>query len=174
MLDVLIKSLTQDAPTAILLLALCVAALALWIVSLTRKQKKYELRWRALLSDSRGESLENLLYDHLTQREKVGRRLDAIESRLDNIDELMLSSKRFVGLVRYDAFPDVAGSQSFALAVYDDKGDGAVLSSIVGRNTCRVYCKPLVGGRSERDLSQEEQRAIRAGRDGGMRAIVSP
>jgi hypothetical protein len=62
--------------------------------------------------------------------------------------------------VRYDAFEDVGGAQSFALALYDDQGNGAVMNGIVGRTDCRVYCKPLVAGRSPHNLSQEESRAI--------------
>jgi hypothetical protein len=55
---------------------------------------------------------------------------------------------------------DVGGQQSFALAIYDDRGDGTVLSSIIGRADCRVFAKPIAGGKSERALSNEEQQAI--------------
>lgn len=85
----------------------------------------------------------------------------------------MTGAKRHVGLVKYDAFEDVGGSQSFALALYDDKGDGALITSLVGRSDCRVYCKPLIGGKSERSLSQEEQRAIREAVQTGPKSIVS-
>lgn len=98
---------------------------------------------------------------------EVSRRVESLESRME-------VSKRHMGLVRYDAFEDVGGNQSFALALYDDDGNGAVLSSIIGRSEARVYCKPLVNGRSERSLSQEEQRAIREAKTAGPRTIVSP
>jgi hypothetical protein len=78
-----------------------------------------------------------------------------------------------LGLVRYDAFEDVGGSQSFALAIYDENGDGAILTSIVGRADCRVYAKPLVKMQSERKLSQEEQRAINDARSDAPKSITS-
>jgi hypothetical protein len=136
--------------------------------------RRIESKWRDLLRDSRGESLQTLLYDHLRERIQVQSQMDAIAARVQTLEELMQGAVRYVGLVRYDAFPDVAGSQSFSLAVYDERGDGAILTSIVGRNSCRVYSKPLVSGRSERDLSQEEQRAIRSARETGVRPILSP
>lgn len=92
---------------------------------------------------------------------------------MDRLERALGESKRHVGLVRYDAFEDVGGSQSFALAIYDDEGNGAIVNSIIGRAECRVYCKPLLNGRSERDLSQEEQRAIREARASGPRSFVS-
>ncbi len=131
-------------------------------------------RWKDLLQGSRGDNLETLLYDHLRERLLLEEQVRSLKDRADRLEELQKSSKRFVGLVRYDAFEDVGGSQSFALAVYDDQGNGAVITSIVGRSDCRVYCKPLVNGRSERDLSQEEQRAIREARSDAPRTFVSP
>ena len=43
---------------------------------------------------------------------------------------------------------------------YDDNGDGVVLSSIIGRAEGRVYGKPLMAGKSDRNLTNEEQQAI--------------
>jgi hypothetical protein len=100
--------------------------------------------------------------------------LRLLQKRVEDLEDRMTRAKSQLGLVRYDAFDDVGGAQSFALALYDDRGDGMVLSGIVGRMDSRVYCKPLVNGRSERDLSQEEQRAIREARSVAPKSIVSP
>ncbi len=75
---------------------------------------------------------------------------DETVARVDMLEEKMDGSKRHLGIVRYDAFDDVGGAQSFALALYDDRGDGVVVSSLVGRADCRVYGKPLRSGRSTR------------------------
>jgi hypothetical protein len=73
---------------------------------------------------------------------------------------MIATAKRHCGIVRFDAFEDVGGEQSFSLALYDDRGDGAVLSSIVGRREHRVFGKPLTKGTSPYGLSAEETRAI--------------
>ena len=51
---------------------------------------------------------------------------------------------RHVAVVRYDAFADMGGRLSFSAALYDDSGDGFVLSSINGRSETRTYAKALV------------------------------
>jgi len=117
-------------------------------------------QWSEVLRGSRGESLEKLLHETLRENGALRERLDRAEARLTEIEKHGEKSKRHLGLVRYDAFEDVGGNQSFALALYDDNGDGAILNGLIGRADCRIYCKPLAGGRSDRNLSQEERRAI--------------
>jgi len=72
---------------------------------------------------------------------------------------------RHVGVVRYDAFGDMGGRLSFSAALYDDDGDGLVISSINGRSETRTYAKPLIDLRSEHRLSPEEEQAISAARE---------
>jgi hypothetical protein len=76
---------------------------------------------------------------------------------------------RHVGVVRYDAFGDMGGRLSFSAALYDDNGNGLVISSINGRSETRTYAKPLVDLRSDHALSPEEEDAIRQAR-GQLRA----
>ena len=68
---------------------------------------------------------------------------------------------RHVAVVRYDAFGDMGGRLSFSAALYDDRGNGVVISSINGRSETRTYAKALVDLRSEHTLSPEEKDAIR-------------
>lgn len=66
-----------------------------------------------------------------------------------------------IGLVRFDAFDDTGGAQSFALALLDDDGDGVVLSSLHSRPTTRLYVKAIRRGVADAPLSGEEERALR-------------
>lgn len=66
-----------------------------------------------------------------------------------------------VGLVRFDAFGDIGGGLSFALAILNEKGDGLVVSTINGRTDSRSYAKVVKGGEQvSHSLSSEEQGAI--------------
>lgn len=173
-MDVLLKSLTQHSAHVLLILTGAVLVLSFLLIRISLRHARYQSKWKDLLQGSDGESLETLLHSQLRDRVRIEHAIADIETRLSKLDQALAVSKRHLGLVRYDAFDDVGGNQSFALAVYDDSGNGAVMTSIVGRSECRVYCKPLVNGRSERDLSQEEQRAIREARASGPKPILSP
>jgi hypothetical protein len=65
-----------------------------------------------------------------------------------------------IGMVRFDAFEDAGGAQSFALALIDDDGDGIVLTSLHSRSATRLYLKGVRRGVSDLPLSAEEMRAL--------------
>lgn len=65
-----------------------------------------------------------------------------------------------IGLVRFDAFEDTGGAQSFALALVDDHGDGVVLTSLHARAATRVYIKSIRRGVADTPLSREEEAAL--------------
>jgi hypothetical protein len=71
---------------------------------------------------------------------------------------------KHLAVVRYDAFGDTGGHLSWSLALLDDHGDGAVLTSIHGRNEARAYAKSITGWRSDQQLSPEEDEAVRHAR----------
>lgn len=173
-MDVLFKSLTQVAGPALAVLAVLLVLQFLWLARTASRQRAMASRWSNLMQGVRGENLEDLLEKHLRERAGMQAELQELRYRIESLEGRMRSAKRHMGLVRYDAFEEVGGSQSFALALFDDQGDGAVLNGIVGRSDCRVYCKPLISGRSERSLSQEEQRAIREATNDAPKSIVSP
>jgi hypothetical protein len=172
-MEILLRSLTQYSGQILLLLCVFNAGLAVAYFRRARNQDRVNAALKEILRDSSGENLESLLQRHLYEREQIQRELRSLSERAQSLETELAVSKRHVGMVRYDAFEDVGGSQSFALAIYDDGGNGAILNGVVGRADARVYCKPLVNGRSERNLSQEEQRAIREARDSGPKSIIS-
>lgn len=90
--------------------------------------------------------------------EKAARALHGTDKRQE---ALIGSTVRHVGLLRYDAFEDVGGRLSFSCALLNDHGDGAVITSINGRQETRVYAKSVTQGTSSYNLSTEEQEAIR-------------
>jgi hypothetical protein len=65
-----------------------------------------------------------------------------------------------LGLVRFDAFEDAGGAQSFALVLLDDDADGIVLTSLHSRQSTRLYIKGVRRGVADSPLSVEEVRAM--------------
>ena len=75
-------------------------------------------------------------------------------------DGRALASARWSALITFP-FSDTGGDQSFAIAMLDSLGNGVVLSSLHSRTDTRVFAKPVQGGRSKFQLSDEEQDAIK-------------
>jgi hypothetical protein len=99
------------------------------------------------------------------------RRLELLERRLPQRAAPVAGpapprSIQQLGLVRYQAYPDVGGDHSFALALLDAQGEGVVVNSLYHRDRCRVYAKPVSAWLSPITLTEEEAEAIRRARDG--------
>ena len=98
-------------------------------------------------------------FDALHDRvEEVAARL---EERMGGAEARLDGAIAHRALVRYDAYGELSGRQSTSLALLDTAGDGVVLSCITHRDTARLYCKSVRGGRGEHELSPEEDEAIR-------------
>jgi hypothetical protein len=72
----------------------------------------------------------------------VDERMSAAEERLDG-------AIAYRALVRYDAYGELSGHQSTSLALLDAHCNGVVLSSILHRDTARMYCKKVYAGAGE-------------------------
>lgn len=173
-METVAKSISQHAPTLIAVLTVGVVVLALALFRVASRMKAMQAKWDAVLKESSGRNLEAILEEHFRERRELMKETDETRGRVDVLEEKMEGSKRHLGIVRYDAFEEVGGAQSFAFALYDDRGDGVILTSLVGRADCRVYGKPLTRGRSERTLSQEEQRAIDEAQRSSPRPFIAP
>jgi len=76
------------------------------------------------------------------------------------IDDALAHVVQGVGLVRFRAFQDTGGDQSFALALADGEGNGIVISTLYGRGQTRVFAKPVQGWLSPKPLGEEEEQAL--------------
>ena len=65
------------------------------------------------------------------------------------------------GIVKYDAFSDVGGRMSFALAMLDMNNTGFVINAIHSKEGCYTYIKEIVKGESYIQLGDEEKEALR-------------
>jgi hypothetical protein len=149
------------SPDATLWLLGAVAVLLIWNLWLTVRWRALQRRWRALMTGSESTSLERLLYETLRRVSLMDEMLKAHGNHLQQLQSQTDRCLQHVGIQRYDAFPDMGGQQSFAIALLNRHGDGIVLSGIHSRQEMRVYAKPLQAGRSTIGLSDEEQLAIR-------------
>jgi hypothetical protein len=74
------------------------------------------------------------------------------------------SSLAGVGIVRFDAYHDLGGRQSTAVAFLNHLGDGVVITTVVSRDFARMYVKLLKGGDSDIPLAPEEIEAVEQAR----------
>lgn len=85
----------------------------------------------------------------------------SLDERIGTAEERLDGAIAYRALVRYDAYGELSGHQSTTVALLDSRRNGIVLSNIAHRQTARLYCKQVVGGEGELELSPEEAEAVR-------------
>ena len=97
-----------------------------------------------------------------------------MSDRITACDRKFNLSLSKTGIVNFDAFDDVFGKQSFALAILDQYNTGFVITSLYGTNSSNTYVREIKDGKSAIPLLEEEQEAVtkamtgRMNSDGGL------
>lgn len=158
--QLLAENLTLAFGLLMALVAILIVVMLLQAARLRRAVRGY----RDLVRDDRlgGGSLHELLAAHADQIAKAGTRMTEMEELHEILIRRTERSVQHVGLVRFNPFEDTGSDQSFAIALLDAQHDGVVISSLHGRETTRVFAKPVAAGMSVHQLSNEEASAIRS------------
>lgn len=72
-----------------------------------------------------------------------------------------------IGVVRFDAYQDLGGRQSAAVAFLNSLGNGVVITTVVSRDFARMYVKLLKDGVPDIPLAPEETEAVDQARGAG-------
>lgn len=141
-----------------------IALLSALVVILVLHSLFLHLRMRRFISGANGVSLEGTVMD-------IKKRVGALEKNARETHGALLDlntrverSVQGVSVERFDPFQGAGGQQSFAVAFLNEHGDGAVVSGLHVRDGVRVYAKEVKKFTSERELSEEEVRAIKKAR----------
>ena len=126
-------------------------------MKLTRFLKRYRIfmRGKDAVSLEKAFAQKFLEVDRLMEMSKIQ------ANEISKLKEVLSRTTNKIGIVKYDAFPDVGGKLSFALAMLDESNSGFVLNAIHSREGCYTYVKEIVKGESYIVLGQEEKEALR-------------
>jgi hypothetical protein len=87
-------------------------------------------------------------------------RVDGLARGVEELYDKSRGFFQYAGLVRYDAFADIGGQQSYSLCLLDGSKDGFLVTYLTGRNSTRSYAVDIKGGVPSRKLGDEENRAM--------------
>lgn len=124
-----------------------------WIVML-------EIRLKKLFKGNKPKSLENLLIDINSGFNELNNSRKEIEEYLQKVEGRLKRTVQNVKMIRFNPFNDSGSNQSFAIALLDESGNGAVITGLYSREKLNVYAKPINNYQSEYKLTSEEKEVI--------------
>lgn len=151
-----------------------VIALFFWVVLLNNRLERQTRMVRQFFQGPSGEDMEGLLRRSMEVAEQSASSCENWAVQLAGMEERLRGSLQYFAVVRYDAFEDVTGQQSFSLAILDGNDNGVVVSAIFGRSSSRTFGKMITGGQAEQPLSHEEQEALLQALERKVERMQSP
>ncbi|MBE6024280.1 MAG: DUF4446 family protein [Cellulosilyticum sp.] len=134
----------------ILLILVCVN-----ISNLRKLKNRYEK-----FMDKEDINLEELLVQYTKKLNVLLQNEKEMQTSIEHMEKVVKDCVQKVGVVRYQAIPNMGADLSYTVALLDEKNDGVVFNGIYGRDGCYTYAKPIKDGKSTYNLSEEEEEAI--------------
>lgn len=142
------------------LLAVMLVLIVLYIVCLFRI-KKLQKAYNHFMSGKDMKSMEDVLWRQFDRIEILEESDKDKRRELNDLQITMQNAYQKSGLVKYDAFREMSGKLSYALALLDQNDNGVIVTSMYSREGCFSYAKEVIMGESSINLSEEEKEALK-------------
>ena len=115
---------------------------------------------KILFRGKKAENLEDAFLAQVQKNKDQDRELKELSGRVKDLERISQKTFQKIGIVRFNSFPGMGGNQSFAIALLDSQNSGFVLSSLLVKESNRVFAKSVKNGQPEYSLSNEEKEAL--------------
>ncbi len=157
----ILNRLGFDPGWLMIILLIIMVFVLLYLASVSMKMSRFMNRYRLFMKGKDGLSLEKALENEFIEVERIAEQNKNQAAEINHIREMIEHTPMKTGIVKYDAFPDVGGRMSFALAMLDVNNTGFVINAIHSKEGCYTYVKEIVKGESYIALGDEEKEALR-------------
>lgn len=171
-MSMIFDSLGIDPGIIIIVLLLLVIILLVQSVSANMRLSRLERKYKMFMKGSDAQSLEKTFVRKFAQIDRLYEAKEDHEHSIEYIKKRLDISYSKYGVEKYDAFDDVGGKLSFALAMLDKENNGLILNAVHSRDNCFLYLKEIVKGESYVMLSQEEVEALRKAVNYGIEELT--
>ena len=116
--------------------------------------------YNSFMKGKDGKTLEESMKDKFAEVDTV---LKVTKQNRQDIKEMSRILKRNFhkyGIVKYDAFNEMGGKLSFAIAMLDGNNSGWIINAMHSREGCYTYIKEIIKGESYIELAEEEAEAL--------------
>ena len=149
-----------DAGIVLIIVILIQLVLIFFLVKQSMKLARLTNKYKMFMRGKDAISLEKAFEKKF---EEVDAMTEAVKYQADEIYKLKEIQKMTLNktaIVKYDAFKDVGGKLSFALALLDNRNNGFLINAMHSREGCYTYVKEIINGESYINLGEEEKKAL--------------
>ena len=156
----ILAKLGFDPAYIFLFLIVLIVVLFVLYVNLSLKYDRLKSSYTAFMKGKNGKNLEESILDRFSEVDTLAKITKQNRQEVKECGRKFNNTLQKVGIVKYDAFNEMGGKLSFAIAMLDGKNNGYIMNAMHSREGCYTYMKEIVGGESYVELSEEEAEAL--------------
>ena len=141
-------------------LIMLVVVLFVLLISVNMKYSRMKSNYASFMRGKDGKNLEDSILDKFSELDAIA---NLAKKNRQEVKDIIRKTEKYYqkqGIVKYDAFHEMGGNLSFALAILDAKDNGWIINAMHSREGCYTYIKEIVKAESFIELSDEEAEAL--------------
>ena len=157
----ILAKLGIDPAFIFLFLLVLIVVLFVLYVNVSLKYDRLKNSYNSFMKGKDGKNLEESIFAKFSEIDTLAK---ITKQNKADVKAMYRMSERCIqkcGIVKYDAFNEMGGKLSFALALLDNNNNGWLMNAMHSREGCFTYVKEIVKGESYIVLGQEEKEALR-------------
>lgn len=141
---------------------LLILVIFLFILTINNRSKLKRLtqNYTNFMRGKDAESMEEVILKKFEEIDELKEKGEKRQQKIEELSEKLRSAYQKIGIVKYDAFQEMGGKLSFAIAVLNEENNGYIMNSMHSQEGCYTYIKEIIKGESFITLGEEEKQAL--------------
>ena len=157
----ILNGLIIDPGIIMILMMVMIVILLVLQIKNSFKLNRFMMKYKSFMKGKDGVSLEKTILHNMSDIDMLIESSKNHMEQIRQLQEIQSHTLNKTAIVKYDAFKEMGGKLSFALAMLDQENSGFVINAIHSREGCYTYIKEIVKGESYIVLGEEEKEALR-------------
>ena len=160
MLEYVYQPTGIDAAYILIGMAAVLLILLILIIVALCKLKKLNRKFDRFMRGKDAESLEDTILSCIEKNEQIDQMNQLLREDIIGLRKNQRITYQKMGMVKYNAFREMSGDLSYALALLDQEENGFIINSVYAKEGGYSYIKEIIKGESSILLSEEEKAAL--------------
>ncbi len=145
-----------------LLIVMLVLIIAGWVIALLAlvKYSKLNNKYNKFMGGNDAKALESYITELISLNKENTEKIQENSVEIKNLYKKQRYNFQKIGINKYDAFQEMGGNLSFALALLDENDNGFIINSVHNIQSTYCYAKEIKAGKCSINLSKDEEVAL--------------
>lgn len=152
----------QGFDLSYLFIVMLILILAGWVIGIIALVKYSNLnkRYKKFMGGNDAKALESYITELISLNKENVEKIEENSASIKNLYKKQRYNFQKIGIHKYDAFKEMGGNLSFALALLDENDNGFIINSVHNIQSSYCYAKEVKDGKCSINLSEDEAVAL--------------